>query len=211
MKVLAIGSDVASLTSYCGATLEKLSREGHQVSIAIACSSNQLPPVAELNKGVHPNTAKSEPSAALANLSNKENDGVGSLLQKRWTAELSYVLDFDYSAVTQRNGDLLTERITKIKPDLVIIPYWKAADDAARILSRSALIACRGIGSILMYNGNRKSDASDQFAPNVTFPVARDSLGGDSISSDNIDTASSTETLESHRLLLLHDNAVDWL
>jgi hypothetical protein len=231
MKILAIGSEAADLERSCGSTLEKFAREGHRVSVIIA-------------KDLRPSKPNREVLSASANKvinldeSSNESVGVVEFFGRRGIHEVSFVSDFDYSEITQRNGDLLHEHVSKFKPELVIIPFWKSNDDASRVLARSALIACRGIGSILMYGDRAQRDSLQQLASNVTFQMTstlsgNDSTGvlvGEHLGRINLTSGASvvmdpakrqdpdanreillTESFESHRLLLLHEVETDWL
>src|SRR5687767_8066050 len=75
---------------------------------------------------------------------------------------------FDYSAITQINADAVNSHIENVKPSLVLMPSWKSPNHMRKILARTSLIACRGIGTILMY----ELDANNtSFNPNMTFEV----------------------------------------
>lgn len=69
---------------------------------------------------------------------------------------------FDYSSVTQDNALVLNSIIRQVVPELVIIPFWKSHNYKHRVLSRTSLIACRGIGNIIMYefSNNTKFNAN---------------------------------------------------
>jgi hypothetical protein len=233
MKILAIGPDAASLESSCGVTLEKFAREGNQVSIITI-------------RDPIPSKSPREGDQVSANKATSRNDetlrrGISSVqsrksFEKRGIHILSLVSDFDCSTITQRNGDLLSEQVSKVGPDMVIVPSLKSNDETARVLSRSALIACRGIGSILMY-GDRVERDSNQFSPHVTFQFTsmlaehtaarkrtaeQSSVPERTTSSSTVEgsrkdvhpatvDAPDSESFESHRLLLLQDEASRWL
>jgi hypothetical protein len=50
------------------------------------------------------------------------------------------------------------------------MPFWKTSNQKRKILANTSLIACRGIGSILMYELERNTS----FLPNVYFIVSAD-------------------------------------
>ena len=81
----------------------------------------------------------------------------------------TFIIDaFDYSGISQVNADAVNSHIKNVKPSLVIMPSWKSPNHLRMILARTSLIACRGIGSILMY----ELDADNtSFNPNITFEV----------------------------------------
>jgi hypothetical protein len=96
--------------------------------------------------------------------------------------ELFYVREFDYSSITQRNADSLLAYTKMVNPELVIMPFWKSENSRRRILARSALIACRGVGSILMYNKNGQGSTGSKhnhrhaaFSSGVTFEIGSES------------------------------------
>lgn len=103
-------------------------------------------------------------------------------------SHIHFVQGFDYSAITQANANKINAFIKKINPTVVLMPHWKSINPDLVILARTSLVACRGIGSILMYEPNDNSN----FMPTILFPDRKTSL-------DN------GEKYESHRLLLLDE------
>jgi hypothetical protein len=90
---------------------------------------------------------------------------------KRFRISDVFFLDgFDYSCVTQNNADLISTVIQKVKPSIVIMPYWRSANFSRKILARCALIACRGIGTILMYSKDGKN--VPKYSPSVFVRVS---------------------------------------
>jgi LmbE family N-acetylglucosaminyl deacetylase len=75
---------------------------------------------------------------------------------------------FDYTSVTQDNALVINSFVSKIIPELVIIPFWKSYNDKYNVLSRTSLIACRGIPNILMYNFNKET----KFNPNIQLTLS---------------------------------------
>lgn len=61
------------------------------------------------------------------------------------------IKNFDYKGVTQANVNALRSVIDELKPSLAIIPSFKVFKGGLGILAKSALLACRPIGSIIMY------------------------------------------------------------
>jgi hypothetical protein len=59
-----------------------------------------------------------------------------------------------------------------INPSLVIMPFWKSHNQRRKILANTSLIACRGIGSILMYEPGRNRG----FQPTVHFEISADEI-----------------------------------
>jgi hypothetical protein len=167
MRVAAIASSPSELRSACSVALSRLVTDGHEVHAIIA--------------------SKNAPSAA-----SKERLG-DPLYDNIGISKTHFVHDFDYSAITQANADKINVCIKIIDPLVVIMPHWKSSNPEHMILARTSLVACRGIGSILMY----EISSNTNFTPTILFP----SRGGSVIHS-NLDEA---ERYESHRLLLLDE------
>ncbi|HET6640948.1 MAG TPA: hypothetical protein VFG77_05020 [Nitrososphaeraceae archaeon] len=146
MKVAVIGSTASEIISSCNVTISSLAKGGHKVYAIIA-------PL-ELSKSSSSLTSSSEQQNLLAEI------GV----------ERTFLIDtFDYSAITQANADAVNAYIKDINPSLVIMPSWKSPSYLRRILARVSLIACRGIGTVLMYeHDTNKTD----FVPNIIFEVS---------------------------------------
>jgi hypothetical protein len=190
MKIAALGLTALEIDLACITTLKKLNQEGHEVHIIVASDRDSIDWTAEEAKSFF----------EKFNLSNIV------IMDKR-----------DYSVVTQENANALNAHIKKINPDLAFMPSWKSLNARRKILARTALIACRGIGSIMMY----ELDKNPAFNPTVSFaisasePAAKLSStesGSSSLSltvqtgQPNTDTIS--ESFECHRVSLVSDN---WL
>ena len=143
-NVAVIGSNSSEILSACQITVANLAKGGHR-TYAIIASENEF---------------ESPPSSSpeSANISPLGTIGITQTFS---------IERFDYSAITQANADAVNSIIKNIKPSLVIMPSWKSPNHKRKILARSSLIACRGIGSILMY----ELDASNTslFNPTVIF------------------------------------------
>jgi hypothetical protein len=144
MKVLVIGCAPSEIISACRITITSLAKEGHMIYSIIAPSD------------------ESERSSLLPEIANVPQLAAIGIIQ-------TFLIDrFDYSAITQINADTVKSYIENIKPSLVIMPSWKSPNHIRKILARTSLIACRGIGTILMY----ELDANNtSFNPNVIFEV----------------------------------------
>jgi hypothetical protein len=75
---------------------------------------------------------------------------------------------FDYTSVTQDNAFVINSIVSEIIPQLVIMPFWKSYNDEYNVLSRTSLIACRGIPNILMYNFYKEV----KFNPNIQLTLS---------------------------------------
>jgi hypothetical protein len=144
MKVVVIGCAPSEIISACRITITSLAKEGHMIYSIIAPSID------------------SERSSLLPEIANVPQLAAIGITQ-------TFLIDrFDYSAITQINADRLKSYIENIMPSLVIMPSWKSPNHIRKILARTSLIACRGIGTVLMY----ELDANNTgFNPNITVEV----------------------------------------
>lgn len=144
MKVVVIGCAPSEIISACRITITSLANEGHMIYSIIAPSD------------------ESERSSFLPEIANVPQLAAIGITQ-------TFLIDrFDYSAITQINADTVNSYIENIKPSLVIMPSWKSPNHIRKILARTSLIACRGIGTILMYELDTNNTS---FNPNITFEV----------------------------------------
>ena len=149
MKVAVIGSTASEIISSCNVTISSLAKRGHKVYAIIA-------PL-ESSKSPSSLTSSSEEQNLLAEI------GV----------ERTFLIEtFDYSAVTQANADAVNVYIKDINPSLVIMPSWKSPSYLRRILAKVSLIACRGIGTVLMYEHDTNDTKKTDFVPSIIFEVS---------------------------------------
>lgn len=147
MKVAVIGSAASEIISSCNVTISSLAKGGHKVYAIIAPSES------------------SESSLT----SSSEITTEQKLLAEVGVVQTFHIEKFDYSAITQANADAVNVHIRDVNPSLVIMPSWKSSSHMRRILARVSLIACRGIGTVLMYeHDTNKTD----FVPSVIFEVS---------------------------------------
>jgi LmbE family N-acetylglucosaminyl deacetylase len=142
--VAVIGCAPSDILSVCHITIASLAKEGHRIYAIVSPSG------------------ESESSSSLP-----ENTNVQQLAAIGITQ--TFLIDrFDYSAITQSNADAINSCIKRVKPSVVIMPSWKSINHFRKILARTSLIACRGVGTILMY----ELDANNTgFNPNITVEV----------------------------------------
>ncbi|MFL6309127.1 MAG: hypothetical protein ACJ70T_03910 [Nitrososphaera sp.] len=177
MEVAIIGCSASDILASCHVTISSLTRSGHKVNAIITESDSLISP---------------QSSSPSDNASNQK------LLTEAGIVRTFFIDTFDYSAITQANADAVNTYIKEVKPSLVIMPWWKSSDNMRRILSRVSLIACRGIGTILMYElGTENRD----FVPTVIFE-------GSPKGSNRIETETVEEKFESHRTLLLEEHGL---
>ena len=207
MKVAVIGCAPSEIISACRLTISRLAKEGHSIySIIAPSTASESPPFSEIQM---------LPKLAVIGITRT------FLIEK-----------FNYSAITQMNADAVNSYIKDVKPSLVIMPSWKSPNNMRRILARTSLIACRGIGTILMYELDPKNT---RFNPVITFEVSSETAyveGTKNIvetgtEQDEVDTKTFTnnstlqnkasktsiyegleERFESHRTLLLEEQGL---
>jgi hypothetical protein len=170
MKVVVIGCAPSEIISACRITITSLAKEGHMIYSIIAPSD------------------ESERSSFLPEIANvPQLDAIG--------ITQTFLIDrFDYSAITQINADTVKSYIENIKPSLVIMPSWKSPNHIRKILARTSLIACRGIGTILMY----ELDANNtSFNPNIIFEVP---VGRSLIQYRTSNATETTTTADQHEI-----------
>ena len=144
-NVAVIGCAPSDILSACQNTITSLAIGGHTVYAVIARSEESE------------SASSSSPSPEIADISQLAAIGITH----------TFPIDrFDYSAITQANADAVNLIIKTVKPTLVIIPSWKSPNDKRKILARTSLIACRGIGTILMYELDINNTS---FNPTITF------------------------------------------
>jgi hypothetical protein len=186
MKVVTIGCSTSEIISACRVTISNLAKGGHKVYAIIAAGE----------------TSKSSSSLSSSYSSEVENDQ--KLLAQIGIAGTFLIDSFDYSAITQSNADAVRMHINNIYPSLIIMPFWKSPNHMRRILARTSLIACRGIGSVLMYELDAKNTS---FNPTVIFKMSEEP--GASLRHANFARYEKLEEkLESHRTLLLEEGGL---
>ncbi len=147
-NVAVIGCAPSDILSACQNTITCLAIGGHTVYAVIARSEESE------------SASSSSPSPEIADISQLAAIGITH----------TFPIDrFDYSAITQANADAVNLIIKTVKPTLVIIPSWKSPNDKRKILARTSLIACRGIGTILMYELDPNNTS---FNPTIAFDAS---------------------------------------
>jgi hypothetical protein len=147
-NVAVIGCAPSDILSACQNTITSLAIGGHTVYAVIARSEESE------------SASSSSPSPEIADISQLAAIGITH----------TFPIDrFDYSAITQANADAVNLIIKTVKPTLVIIPSWKSPNDKRKILARTSLIACRGIGTILMYELDPNNTS---FNPTIVFDAS---------------------------------------
>ena len=178
MKAAVVGCTALEIISSCQVTISSLAKEGHKIYAIIA-------------------PLQSSESSSVSSTSEIKTDQ--KLLAEIGVAQTFYIQTFDYSAITQANADAVNVYIKDIKPSLVIMPSWKSPNHERKILAKVSLIACRGIGTILMYEPDTANNTD--FVPSVMFETSLKD-------SKTTDPELIKEKFESHRTLLLEENGL---
>ena len=139
MKIVAIGSMPLDFEVGCSNTLRNFSTGGHSVNLIIPTDKNW----------------------------NDKQMKIDELSDKLGISNVYSVENFDYSEVTQLNVTLINSIIEKIKPSIAIIPYIGNYNKMKKVLAKSALLACRKVETILMYETNKNNN----FLPTVYHVV----------------------------------------
>jgi hypothetical protein len=150
MNVAVIGCAPAEIISACQLTISRLVKEGHKIYAIIASSSNGS------------TESSSSPFSEIQMIPKLTAIGI---------TQTFIIGKFDYSTITQVNADAVNFYVKDVEPSLVIMPSWKSYNNMRRILARTSLIACRGIGTILMYELDAENTS---FNPTMTFEMARE-------------------------------------
>ena len=218
MNIMAVGWSVPSLLK-CAGTFRSFKRDEHHVTIVVVEESYNAS-AGSGNCDVTIEGSDDDPT-----ILDRDSSSAGGLTHGQIRAmfamsdlpEPELVRHFDYSSVTQSNADLLADYRKRINPDLVIMPHWKSENVKDVILARSLLIACRGVGSVIMYGSNNGLDHIG-FPPHISFRAPLDGRDQAFLHRDDATDPFSdrmaprtVEDFESHRILLLEDAENDWL
>ncbi len=149
MKIVAMGSVPFDLELACFGTLSRCIRDGHEVHIIIAKSDEDKTYWSEI-----------------------QMEALRKVSQKIGVSRVYFTNRFNFSNVTQDNANVLASFLRPINPLLVIIPFWKTSNQRRKILANTSLVACRGIGSILMY----ELDRNTSFLPTVYFTASANEI-----------------------------------
>ena len=214
MNVMAVGWSVPSLLG-CAGTIRSFRRDGHQVSIVVVEGPDRTLADSGNFDGITENANDHMILDAGTTSSFGHTDSqIRAVFAMSDLPEPEFVSGFDFTSVSQRNADMLADCRRRIDPDLMIMPFWKSEDPKDVVLARSLLIACRGVGSVIMYRGS--SDVgNEKFSPEISIGATLNSAGAISASTDARDTSGDrprrVEDFESHRILMLEDAENDWL
>ncbi len=124
MKIVAIGYSPFDVENGCSGTLSKFIDRGYEVYLIITAKTSMM---------------------------TKKKMTANHLRKKIGASEIYFAGGFDHSVVTQKNVNILRKFIEPLNPVIAVIPSPLTAVESGKVLGRSSLLACRGIGNILMY------------------------------------------------------------
>jgi LmbE family N-acetylglucosaminyl deacetylase len=192
MKILSMSCLPLDLELACFGTISKYAREKHDGHIVI--------------------------SKKEVDWSKKDSEYLRASCEDIGISEVHFLERFDYLAVTQGNVNALSSIVKSVGPSMVIMPSWKAFNRKRKILANSALIACRGIGSILMYELDNNKDFVPDTYVIISEEIARkkrslkddksnryNNLNRSYAKQVNLKSITPVEAFESHRILLVDD------
>jgi len=135
MRVVALGTFASDLEVGCFGTLCKYAKSGNEVHLIV---------------DGHRSEWTGRKVQAMRNSAKAIN-----------AADLIFMHQIDHSGVTQDNVSLLRLLMKRIKPSIAFIPSEKT-NDQRMLLARSAIVACRDISNILMYEVEHSRDFSPE-------------------------------------------------
>lgn len=147
-KIVAVGTLTSALGLHlaCAGTLSKYARAGSTLSIVL-CTSKKSTQNREQE-----HQTKSDGMVTMMS----RTEPLEGLLEKSFAmvraSQVRYAHGFDHTAVSQGNVDVLGQHIEEVSPALAIIPFYKSADPILRVVGKSALLACRWVQNVLMYD-----------------------------------------------------------
>lgn len=136
MKIIALGCNPLDLEISCFGTLSKYIKEGHEVHLII--SSDEL-------------------------WSKKALNAIKASSRIIGVSQIYFVKGFNHSSVTQDNVNKLRTHIDTLNPTIAIFPSIRTRDERRKVFAKSSLLACRGIGNIMMYDPQKNTN----FHPSV--------------------------------------------
>ena len=132
MMVVALSCIPHDLEISCFGTLSKYIKEGHEVCLIIAKSKETW-------------------SKETINAIMKSSRIIG-------VSKIYFVSELNSSLVTQDNVKKLRSHIETLDPTIVIFPSIRTGDGIRKIFAKSCLLACRGIGNIMMYDSQKNAN-----------------------------------------------------
>jgi hypothetical protein len=165
-RIVAIGTAAAPLDFQmaCLGTFSKCVKDGSEVTVIMA--TERKPETDNHHQGAQDHIGQNDRTVTMMQQA--------ELLLERLVGEswrsigISQVLiaeGIDHSVVTQSNVEVFRSQIESLNPTLAVIPYYRSCNLNSQIIGRSALLACRWVQNVLMYD----SDAGGQspFRPSI--------------------------------------------
>ncbi len=132
MKIIALSCIPLDLEISCFGTLSKYIKNGHEVHLIISQSDNLW-------------------SKEALNAIKESSKIIG-------VSQIYFVKEFNHSSVTQDNVNKLRSHIETLNPTIAIFPSIRTQDERRKIFAKSSLLACRGIGNIIMYDSQKNTN-----------------------------------------------------
>jgi hypothetical protein len=160
-KIVAIGSMVLplGLQLTCAGTLSKYVNGGSTLDILMTAGNRS---VSERGREQEHQT-KGEGMVTMT----KRTESLEGMIERSFVtigaSEVRFAHGFDHAGVSQANVDLLKQHIEEVNPAVAVIPFYKSADPITRIVGKSALLACRWVQNVLMYD----TAAKPPFRPGI--------------------------------------------
>jgi hypothetical protein len=132
MKIIALSCIPLDLEISCFGTLSKYIKGGHEVYLIIS-QSDQIWSKEALNA--------IKASSRIIGVS-----------------QIYFVKELNLSSVTQDNVNKLRSHIETLNPTVAIFPSIRTRDERRKIFAKSSLLACRGIGNIIMYDPQKNTN-----------------------------------------------------
>lgn len=149
MTVVAVSCVPAELETCCYGTLSRYIRKGHDVHLIIAINPAWTDELREITR--------------------KNSRSLGA----KGVVELD---DFDFGEVTQENVQSLREIMERLNPEIVIIPNTNTQMQMSPILAKSALLASRRVGNVIMYDSNAAIRSENDLDSKLVFRISSNKL-----------------------------------
>jgi hypothetical protein len=166
-KVMAIGSLASplGLQLACGGTLSKYAKSGSRLSIVMTAGKRTAD-----HKREQEHQTKSDGVVTMISRTESLEGLIQNSFARIGASQVRFANGFDHTIVSQGNVDLLRQHIDELSPGLAVIPFYKSADPVLRVLGRSALLACRWVQNVLMYD----TASSPHFRPTIFSALSPD-------------------------------------
>jgi LmbE family N-acetylglucosaminyl deacetylase len=162
-RIVAIGSSLSPLDFQLGClgTLSKYVNKGSELSVIIATERKQG---ADHNNEQQHQTQKDSTVTMIERTATVEGQ-IEKSCKAIGASQILFAEQFDHSVVSQANVDVLRSLTEAINPSVALIPFYKSSGPITRVVGRSALLACRWVQNVLMYDID--TGAKSAFQPGI--------------------------------------------